>query len=53
MKKILLIISTLALTSCGSISDMSESIKGSLKNLDKNPCYDKTTDTIKIGCKKK
>jgi uncharacterized protein YceK len=52
MKKILIILSTIILTSCGSISDMKTGAKEKLKNLGKNPCYDKETNSIKIGCKK-
>ena len=53
MKKIIFIIVTLVLTSCGTISDMSNSVKSGMKNISNNPCYDKDTNTIKIGCKKK
>ena len=50
MKKIILIIAALALTSCTAY-DMS-GINKKIKNLGKNPCYDKESNTVKIGCKK-
>tara|TARA_B110000902_G_C14010119_1_gene476118 strand:+ start:68 stop:220 length:153 start_codon:yes stop_codon:yes gene_type:complete len=50
MKKIVLIIATLVLTSCTGY-DMSD-INKKIKNIGKNPCYDKETNTVKIGCKK-
>ncbi|WP_415285410.1 hypothetical protein [Candidatus Pelagibacter sp. Uisw_130] len=54
MKKILIILSTLILTSCGSISNIKNGAVDSFKNIGKNPCYDKEKNTTKIfGCKKK
>ena len=50
MKKIILIIAALVLTSCTAY-DMSE-VKKKIKNIGKNPCYDKETKAVKIGCKK-
>ena len=50
MKKIVLIIATLALTSCTAY-DMAD-INKRIKNIGKNPCYDKESNTVKIGCKK-
>jgi len=50
MKKIILIIAALALTSCTAY-DMS-GINKKIKNIGKNPCYDKESKTVKIGCKK-
>ena len=50
MNKIILIIVTLALTSCTAY-DMS-GINKKIKNIGKNPCYDKESNTVKIGCKK-
>ncbi len=52
MKKIFLILITLTLTACGTVSDMTKSVKGKMKNLGKNPCYDKETNTTKLFCKK-
>tara|TARA_B100000787_G_scaffold159722_1_gene138093 strand:+ start:387 stop:536 length:150 start_codon:yes stop_codon:yes gene_type:complete len=49
MKKIVLIIAALALTSCTTyMPDISKSIK----NIGNNPCYDKETKTVKIACNK-
>ena len=54
MKKILIILSMLIFTSCGPISKIKDGAVGSFKNIGKNPCYDKETNTTKIfGCKKK
>ena len=53
MKKIIFLIAAFTLSSCESISDVSNNVKNSMKNLGKNPCYDKETNTIKVGCKKK
>ena len=50
MKKIVLIIAALALTSCTAY-DMS-GINKKIKGIGKNPCYDKQSNTVKIGCKK-
>ena len=50
MKKIILIIAALALTSCTAYN--MGGINKKIKNLGKNPCYDKETNTVKIGCKK-
>ena len=49
MKKILVIIAALTLTSCESIPDM-DSVKDKMKNLGKNPCYDKIKKVVVIGC---
>ena len=54
MKYLIILFISLALTSCGSMSDMSNSVKGKVKNIGKNPCYDKETNTTQLwGCKKK
>ena len=45
MKKIILVIVSLALTSCSGI-------KEKIGNLDKAKCYNPETKSIKIGCKK-
>ena len=50
MKKIVLIVAALALTSCGSI-DMS-GVKEKLNKFGKNPCYNTETKAVDIGCKK-
>ena len=50
MKKIILIIVALTLTSCTAY-DMS-SINKKIKNIGKNPCYDKETNKLTILCKK-
>jgi len=50
MKKIVLIIATLALTSCTAY-DMTD-INKRIKNIGKNPCYDKETNKTTIACKK-
>ena len=51
MKKILVIIAALTLTSCESIPDM-DSVKDKMKNLGKNPCYNEEKKVVEIGCKK-
>jgi predicted small secreted protein len=53
MKKVIFLIVAFTLSSCGTISDVSSGVKEGVKNLGKNPCYDKETNTIKVGCKKK
>ena len=50
MKKMILIIAALALTSCTTY-DMS-GISKKIKNIGKNPCYDKETNKVTILCKK-
>ena len=50
MKKIILILSALILTSCSLPS--TDSLKNKIKNAGKNPCFDKATETMKVGCKK-
>ena len=40
------------MTSCATTADLTESLKGKMKNLGNNPCYDKATKTVKIGCNK-
>ena len=50
MNKIILIIVALALTSCTAYN--MDGINKKIKNIGKNPCYDKESNTVKIGCKK-
>jgi hypothetical protein len=50
MKKIVLITAILALTSCTAY-DMAD-INKRIKNIGKNPCYDKETNKTTIACKK-
>jgi hypothetical protein len=50
MKKFKLILIVFALTSCTSY-DMS-GVNEKIKNLGKNPCYDKETNKVTILCKK-
>ena len=52
MKKIILILTTIILTSCSATTSLKDSIKDSMGNLGKNPCYDKASNTVKVGCKK-
>ena len=35
------------LTSCST-----DNLTNKVKNFGKNPCYDKATNTVKLGCKK-
>ena len=47
MNKIILLLVTCLITSC----TVYDGALNKLKNLDKAKCYDKETNTIKIGCK--
>ena len=53
MKKITIILTALLLTSCATTSEFTGGFKERVKNWGQNPCYDKATKTVKIGCKKK
>jgi len=52
MKKLILILTALILTSCAATTGLKDGIKDSIGNLGNNPCYDKETNTVKVGCKK-
>ena len=51
MKKIIFIIISIMLTSC-STDNLTNKVKNKVKNFGNNPCYDKATNTVKLGCKK-
>ena len=46
------IIIGLTLTSCSNSNGVLSKVKEKISNLDKAECYDKETNSIKIGCKK-
>ena len=46
MKKIILVPIAIVFTNCST-----DSMVDKLKNMDKAKCFDKETNTIKIGCK--
>ena len=52
MKNIILLLSIMLITSCTTAKNFTDGAKNKLKNLGNNPCYDKETNSIKIGCKK-
>jgi len=52
MKNIIIILMAVILTSCTTTKDITEGLKNKAKNLGKNPCYNKETKTVEIGCKK-
>tara|TARA_B100000787_G_C15925555_1_gene178483 strand:- start:146 stop:304 length:159 start_codon:yes stop_codon:yes gene_type:complete len=52
MKKMFLILIAVILTSCTTASNLTDSVKDKLKNAGNNPCWDETTKSVKIGCKK-
>ncbi len=47
-----LILIAVILTSCTTASNLTDSVKDKLKNAGNNPCWDETTKSVKIGCKK-
>jgi len=51
MKKIILIVTALILTSC-SASNITSGIKNKMKNIGNNPCWDEEKKAVIIGCKK-
>ena len=52
MKKIFFILTTVILTSCTTASNLTDIVKDKLKNAGNNPCWNETTKSVKIGCKK-
>ena len=52
MKIITLLLSILILKSCTSGKNLATGIKEKLNSLANNPCYNKETKEIEVGCKK-
>jgi len=52
MKKIIILLSMLILTSCTTGKNLTDSLKEKTKDWGKNPCYNKETKVVEIGCKK-
>ena len=52
MKYIVSIIAILILTSCTTTENLSKSVKDKVKDWGKNPCYNKETKAVEIGCNK-
>ena len=52
MKKLILILTAVILTSCTTSSNVADGIKDKMKNLGKNPCYNEEKKVVEIGCKK-
>ena len=52
MKKITLLLTILILTSCSNGKNLATGIKEKLKDLANNPCYNKETKVVEVGCKK-
>ena len=52
MKKIALMFSIVLMTSCTTTQNLTDGAKDKMKNWGKNPCYDKETKVVKIGCNK-
>jgi|TARA_B110000240_G_scaffold132138_1_gene146680 hypothetical protein len=52
MKIITFLLSILILTSCTSGKNLAIGLKEKMKDLANNPCYNKETKAVEIGCKK-
>ena len=52
MKMITLLLSILILASCTSGKNLTDSLKEKTKDWGKNPCYNKETKVVEVGCKK-
>ena len=52
MKKFVLLLSLLLMTSCTTAKNLTDGTMDKIKNLGKNPCYNKETNVVVIGCKK-
>ena len=52
MKKIFILLSILILTSCTSSKNLADGVKDKVKKWGKNPCYNKETKVVELGCDK-
>ena len=52
MRKFVLLLSLMLMTSCTTAKNLTDGALDKIKNLDKAKCYNKETNTIEIGCKK-